>query len=135
MSDSAFDATFADFRLVKGRKVCQVILEIPIEAANHALSILGGIPNPEKTTWVGVAAIKKKPVLSGKNVWRASAECAMLCKEKSFQGFMHAVSEMHAVDLVRTYCEINSRQELDRDGAAAERWQELKAKYEKWVNP
>ncbi len=35
-------ATFSDFRLVKGRKVCQLVCEVPLEQADAALAALGG---------------------------------------------------------------------------------------------
>ena len=39
----------------------QLIFEVPIEASNNALEVLGGIPNPEKEIWVGIARINKSP--------------------------------------------------------------------------
>jgi hypothetical protein len=47
MSDvAAIKATFSDFRLIKGRKQAQLVLEVPIEQADNALAALGGIPQP-----------------------------------------------------------------------------------------
>jgi hypothetical protein len=59
MSDrpAAIQASFADFRLIKGRKTAQIILEIPIEGADAALAALGGIPQPHSERWVGVARL------------------------------------------------------------------------------
>jgi hypothetical protein len=132
-SDTAFQATFSDFRLVKGRKVCQLIFEVPIEGADKAISVLGGIPNPEHSAWVGIARINPdKPKLNSDDIWRASSECAMLCKEKSFQAFMGASGEQGAINGVRNFCEVESRSELDRNSEAAVRWQGLKQKYEIW---
>src|SRR6478752_10660057 len=140
MSDEAtFLATFTDSRLVKGRKVCQLIFEVPVEAADKALAILGGIPNPEHSAWVGIARItepkkKNSPKLTGKDIWRASAECARLCTEPRFQHFMGiprgSNAEMETAAAVRAYCEVDSRGELDRNSHAAILWQGLKQKYE-----
>jgi hypothetical protein len=136
MNPTAFQASFSDFRLVKGRKVCQLIFEVPIEQADSALSVLGGIPNPEHSIWVGIARIslnqKAKPKLPSEYIWRASSECAMLCKEKSFQKFMGAASEEIAIDRVRGACDVESRTEFDRNSEAAMRWQNLKQGYEIW---
>jgi predicted metalloenzyme YecM len=47
MTDAAVtQGTFADFRLIKGRKVCQIVIEVPIEQADQALAALGGLPQP-----------------------------------------------------------------------------------------
>jgi hypothetical protein len=48
---AAIQASFADFRLIKGRKQAQIILEIPIEGADAALAALGGIPQPHTRTY------------------------------------------------------------------------------------
>lgn len=132
--NTVFQASFSDFRLVKGRKVCQLIFEVPIEQADIALAVLGGIPNPEHSVWVGIARINlnQKPVLKPTDIWRASSECAMLCKEKSFQSFLRSASEEQATIKVRHYCEVDSRRELDRNEAAVHRWRRLKADYERW---
>lgn len=53
---AAFKATF-DFRLVKGRKVAQIVVEVPIEEADNALKALGGIPRPDLERWVAVARL------------------------------------------------------------------------------
>jgi hypothetical protein len=55
---AAFQATFVDQRPVKGRKQHQFIFEVPAEAANRALQILGGLPNPMDSVWVGIARLK-----------------------------------------------------------------------------
>jgi hypothetical protein len=54
---AAIQASFSDFRLIKGRKTAQLILEIPIEGADAALAALGGIPQPHSERWVGVARL------------------------------------------------------------------------------
>lgn len=59
---AAFKATFSDFRLVKGRKVAQIVVEVPIEEADNALKALGGIPRPDIERWVAVARLS--PVAS-----------------------------------------------------------------------
>lgn len=58
---AAFTASFADFRLVKGRKVAQIVVEVPIEAADHALEVLGGVPRPDAERHVAVARLQIPP--------------------------------------------------------------------------
>ena len=57
----AIAGTFSDFRLIKGRKVAQFIIEVPLETADQALAALGGIPNPHAEKWVGIARLKDNP--------------------------------------------------------------------------
>jgi hypothetical protein len=54
---AAFSASYSDFRIIKGRKVVQVVLELPLEAAGHAWNVLGGVPDPSKETWFAVARL------------------------------------------------------------------------------
>ena len=55
---TAFQATYSDWKLIRTRKVVQIVLEVPIEAADHAYKVLGGMPNPASEIWVGVARFK-----------------------------------------------------------------------------
>jgi hypothetical protein len=52
-----FAGVFTDFKLVKTRNVAQVIVEVPIEAADQALATLGGLPRADQSPWVAVARL------------------------------------------------------------------------------
>lgn len=54
-------ASFSDFKLIKGRKVCQLVCEVPLEQADAALIALGGLPNPHAERWVGIVPLKAQP--------------------------------------------------------------------------
>lgn len=56
---AAFSATYSDWRVVKGRKVIQVVMEIPIEAAGHAYNVLGGMPKFGEENWFAIARLEK----------------------------------------------------------------------------
>lgn len=58
MTAAAFRATFTDWRLIKGRKVVQVVLEVPVELADQAYQVLGGMPNPAESVWCAVARLQ-----------------------------------------------------------------------------
>lgn len=100
----AIQATFSDFKLIKSRSVVQLVLELPIEAADAALASLGGIPQPGAERWVAVAPlllepIAMKPLSEGKVAEakaavkalattegeRARVRAVMLCKDERFQ--------------------------------------------------
>lgn len=57
MTEAVFKATFADFRLIKGRKQAQFVFEVPIEGADLALDALGGLPRGDESRWVAVARL------------------------------------------------------------------------------
>lgn len=57
MDDAAFKATFHNTKNVLGRKVLQVILEVPIEKSSEVHDILGW-PDPATEKWVAVAVLK-----------------------------------------------------------------------------
>lgn len=58
---AAIKGTFSDFRAVKGRKVAQLIIEVPIEQADAALHALGGVPMPDNPKWVALARLNETP--------------------------------------------------------------------------
>lgn len=111
-----------------------MIFEVPIEASSQALEVLGGIPNPEKEIWVGIARIDRKPtLLTGTGIWRASSDCAMLCQDKRFQEYMQVPNEHLCAAAVRNKLEIASRSAIDRDQAVARKWSLMKAEYLEWL--
>lgn len=59
-SAAAFQATYSDWKLIRSRKVVQVVLEIPLEASGQAYDVLGGMPNPGAETWCAVARLSRK---------------------------------------------------------------------------
>lgn len=60
MDDAAFKATFHNIKNVMGRKVAQIILEVPIEQAPMVTRALGW-PDPNNPAWVGVARMEEPP--------------------------------------------------------------------------
>ena len=58
MPSDAFSASYSDWKLIRTRGVVQIVLEVPIEAADHAYNVLGGMPNSASEVWVGVARFK-----------------------------------------------------------------------------
>jgi hypothetical protein len=145
---AAIQASFADFRLIKGRKQAQIILEIPIEGADAALAALGGIPQPQSERWLAVARLNgaAKPDLEPKEKrkWddlKSSMQAAIRCNEPAFQRFMREVydSEAHgdddedAANAVRYICGVDSRSGLNDNREAAERWKDLDRSYQAWL--
>ncbi len=57
MSNAAFQATYADFKLIKTRGVVSVSFELPVEQAQLALDVLGGMPIAASEVWCAIARL------------------------------------------------------------------------------
>lgn len=140
MTASIIRASFSDFKLIKGRKVAQLVLEVPMEQADQALKALGGCPMPDLDRWCAVALLQpdaaEKPmpiepeatapsVTVGGKPWRDmkfAQQAGILCADADFIAWLRCDTEFAAVKEVRTRCGVTSRADLDRDPDAAERW-------------
>lgn len=65
MTAAAFSATYSDWKLIRSRKVVQIVLEIPIEKSDEAYQVMGGMPDPGAEKWFAVAALREEPKVSG----------------------------------------------------------------------
>lgn len=142
---AAIKATYADYRRVKGRKVLQLILEVPLEQAPQVHEAFGE-PLPDGSTWVGVARINPdtKPERKGGPLCKRAA---ILCNEGGFQRFVaervakmagmaNPVSKTDPEDIavfVRHHCGVESRAELDHDVEAARKFNALDMEYRAWL--
>ena len=151
MSAAAISGTFADIRPVKTRSVCQLIIEIPIEQANQALAVLGGMPIPGQEAHVALARLVAAPPAQAAPVQQRreltlAQRAGMLCAEEAFQRWLAqrepsvwrsvVVMKDGAVDreasaaaAVRQICGVTSRADLDKSETAAETWAKLESDY------
>jgi hypothetical protein len=154
-SPAAFDATFADWKLVKSRKVVQIVLEIPMEQSDLAYQVLGGMPNHAAEAWVAVARLSAgssngrtadfesanegstpSPATKARKRWSElplSQQAAMRCNQKAFQEFCECPDKEWVEQHVRTVCGVSSRRELNTNEAAARKWRALDQEYELWL--
>jgi hypothetical protein len=135
---AAIRATFADFRLIKGRKQAQLVLEIPIEEADNALAVLGGIPQPQSDCWVAVARLNgvAKPEPKEKQKWddlKLSMQAGIRCEEKAFQRYFNVKDAESAAEAVRLDCGVDSRSGLNDNPEAAAKWRDLDRSYQAWL--
>jgi hypothetical protein len=135
MTDAAVtQGTFADFRLIKGRKVCQIVIEVPIEQADQALAALGGLPQPATEAWVAIARLETKtrvvPIKPDNT--KLSLEAALRCREPIFQRYLNVSDENEAAEAVREACGISSRAGLNTDPEAARAWRALEGRFLAW---
>jgi hypothetical protein len=154
-----FAGVFTDFKLVKTRNVAQVIVEVPIEAADHALATLGGLPRADQSPWVAIARLNctsvnppaesEKPQLKIRH-WPMASQIHMRCQEPSLWSFFQkhpdftplwdrarrehdgALASELAAEVVRLWCRVESRAAITPGSEPAERWASIEAEYEQW---
>jgi hypothetical protein len=150
---TAFRATYSDFKLVKTRKVVQIVLEVPVEQANNVLDVLGGMPDPSRETWVGVAPLhpdatqpqpKASPAAGAKRGVRPWVEIApptqagIRCDDPVFVSFLkeERADDWHeaqdAAECVRMICGVQSRSELATNHKARVMWKQLDDQFQAW---
>ncbi len=147
---AAFQATFSDFKLIRGRKVAQIVLEVPIEHADAAVTSLGGLPRPDAERWVAVARLvpgTEKAVGGQEPTPRQprpfdtlplAQQAAIKCSDEAFQRFMVEMHEAEpgedgAADAVRAYCGVASRSDIKANTQAAGCWRDLLGRYRLWM--
>jgi hypothetical protein len=57
MTAACFRGTYSDFKLIKTRGVVSISFEIPVEQAQAALDVLGGMPVAATEVWCGIARL------------------------------------------------------------------------------
>jgi hypothetical protein len=139
MDRLAIDATYVDYRRVKGRKVHQIIFEVPSEKWPEAYRVLGE-PTIETAEWFAIAkmqGIKPQESKGG----RLAQKAGILCAEVGFRRFLaerngnhHALSEDETKNAIYLLCGVSSRAHLDHDDQAGRTFRELEIEYRNWLN-
>lgn len=147
MTAAVIQAEYADYKRVKGRRVLQIICEVPIEHAPKVHELFGEPEFGEKQINVAIAKMDMAAVAQESVQQEESkkknypAQAAMLCENEAFQRFlardMHSMERMHkeqAANEVRVFCCVNSRSEIVEGTPAAARWQGLYRDFQYWLN-
>lgn len=160
MTAAMISGTFADFKLVKTRSVAQLVVEVPIEQADSALKLLGGVPQPGAEKPVAVArlavetqaappaqarraAARNPDEAKPKRPWselKLSARAAIICGEPEFwrwaqaQGPYGITIEMstQAADWLRWKTSVGSRKDYETYEGAGRRYLQIEEKYLQW---
>lgn len=137
MEKLAIDAVYVDYRRVKGRKVHQIIFEVPSEKWPEAYRVLGE-PTIESSEWFAIAkmyGIAPQEAKGGKLAQRAG----ILCSEGGFRRFLadragrpHIMSHDEAKAEIYRICGVSSRAHLDHDESAGKEFLSLVQEYEAW---
>lgn len=156
----AFQACYADWKLIKTRGVVQVVLEVPLHASDEAYRVVGGMPDAAKERWFAVAPLNQSATSTKEeggvsdgtprtshareggasrsfNEMPPSQQAGMLCNDISFQRFLakdaYVFDADSAARTVCNYCDIESRKELATNERAAILWRNLVADYRAWM--
>lgn len=141
---AAFQARFAHYERKPGLKVMRLHFEVPLEKGMETISILGE-PTPDNDVWVGIALLGGEPneEKPSERKWRdvpLAEQAGIRCEQEAFMKFLRttrfvsgAYKNFTAADLVRTYCAVESRSELDADNDAANRWINLDKEFQAWM--
>lgn len=157
---AAFSATYSDWRLIKGRKVVQIVFELPLEQANEAYTTLGGMPNPAAEVWCGIARLRtgdapdegegagpstlavdqlSTPSVRGRP--SLAQHVGMMCNDPLFQKYLNeyamsggapCIDKDDAARIVRTICGVSSRSSILPATAAGRLWSELESAFICW---
>ena len=145
---AAIRATYSDFKLVRTRKVAQLVFEVPIEGAEAIVNTLG-LPRSDTDLWVAIARLQDVPTPQQRNEMQRIAqseepkvadpmvrEAGMLAKDPRFRKWVaecvgdgQMCGEADAAEFIRHHCGIESRRELSTNPKARAKWVKLRGDF------
>lgn len=120
------EATYCDLRFVKGRKQCQIVLEIPTERAQAFVSMFG-TPNPADPAWVALARLNSHPTEATWSSMTPRSQMLARAKEPQFQTFIGCISENDARKKLETDFSYSPRFPMPEEKITA--WKKLDREY------
>lgn len=154
---AAIKGSFADFKLVKTRKLAQVVIEIPIEEADHALAVLGGLPRSDNERWVAIARLhagaapsptpadnvpsdtasqpRNHASPSAKRERTPAERAGFLCTLPEFQQWIDRKSEEAAANWLRSRCGVVSRAQITTNPDAHEAFKRIEDAFHRRNDP
>lgn len=135
---AAMQGDFVDLRFVKGRKVCQVVIEIPIEAGASFVAAFG-TPNPAQSVPVAIARLDMREAAQERKGGELAKKAGILCNEGGFRAFMKEQNmgapktAEEAAECLRTTLNIRSRADIDHDERAATEFKFIESSYRAWL--
>ncbi len=153
-------ADFANWRPVAGRKVLQLVFEVPIEQTELVMTMLG-VPMPGESKWCAIALLEKGAPKERKGIvpqetpflekvtkdrrpfasLPLSQQAALRCNDMGqFYDFLMERNPQlsdfvswDAAQEVRDICGVSSRSELDTNDLAAAKWRKLEADFQAYL--
>jgi predicted transcriptional regulator len=140
MTDAAIKATYHTYNRILGRKVLQIVLEVPLEQEGQVHTAIG-YPSPDGSTWVAIARLNEgaakveKPKRSWSELSRAQ-QAGIACDDPEFRKFLikrgMLLENEEAAEAVRDACNVATRSALDTNATAAGRWDRLYSDFQMW---
>ena len=132
----AIPATFSKFQQVSGRKVLQLVFEVPIEQAKEAFDLLG-YPVPGTESWVAIAPLRHQPEVKPRKQFHElplPQQAGIKCSDVTFHDYLEDMGPVPfegqdrvewAAQNIREMCGIQSRSELATNPEAADKWRNI----------
>jgi hypothetical protein len=149
---AAISGDFATYKHVQGRKIMQLVIEVPAEMASAVFAALG-TPGSGEAIPVALARLNTSPEPIAKpeaakerrpfSELPYAQQAAMRCGEFGFQEYLVSRCDADAVQMkqlgdkcaaamVRLICGVESRADLDKNSVAASHWKALDNAYFAW---
>lgn len=71
---AAFRCTYSDWKLIRTRKIVQLVFEVAVEHADVAYRVLGGMPNSAAETWCAIARLDPAAVKQESGVMQTEGD-------------------------------------------------------------
>jgi hypothetical protein len=137
MTDAAMQADYCDLKIIKTRKVIQVVLEIPQEAGNAFIAAFG-LPRSDGNVPVAIARLDTRAVAEKPKGGKLAQRAGIVCQEPKFLTFLTeryrgvVYNLQNPADCLRNLCGVDTRAELDHREDAAKRFDGLMREYSAW---
>jgi len=137
MTDAVITGTYSDFKLIKTRQVAQIIIEVPLEKAEHVINIFG-VPKPNEEKWVAVAHMRTEPVQTNARASKAIQQAGILGGDFAFGTWLkesRGMSEVNPADkttienAIRALIGVKSRAEMRSNDQSLKMWENLVDSY------
>lgn len=137
---AVFEATYSDWKVIKGRKVVQIVVEIPMEKADQAYKVLGGMPNQGAEAWLAIARLQGKSRLAVETGNVTAQQAAIRCGQQKFREFLFFQCSVladeiladdtpeQAADVLRKYFNVKSRKDIPDS-----EWESFEREYQLWL--
>jgi hypothetical protein len=145
----AIAADFVTFRHVQGRKVLQVVCEVPVEEMGKVFDVLG-TPSTGESLWIALAPMPKQAqaepsAAAPTKEHRKFSElplpqqAGIRCQDKDFHWFLMdeyptiAARSTEPKGIICELCGVNTRSELTHGEASGDMWHSIEARYQSWL--
>ena len=136
-NDAVITGTYSDFKLIKTRQVAQMIIEVPLEKAEHIIKVFG-VPKPKEEKWVAVAHMRTEKIQVNNRATQAIQQAGILGKDPAFGSWLRAARGMSEIDpknhetienAIRSLIGVRSRADMRTNEQSLAMWESLVDSY------